>query len=134
MSSLDAIFAPNAIAIIGASTTPGKVGHDIFANILKGGFKGTLYPVNPNAKSILSVKTFPTINDIPDTVDLSIIILPPGASLKAVEESVEKGVKGIVIVSAGFREVGGRGWRSKTGSSRSAGRRGSALSVPTASG
>jgi acetyl coenzyme A synthetase (ADP forming)-like protein len=109
MKGLDAIFSPESVAIIGASNSPGKVGHDIFANILQGGFQGTLYPVNPKAKYILSVKTFPAINAISDTVDLSIIILPPMACLKAVEESIEKGVKGIVIVSAGFREVGGEG-------------------------
>ncbi len=109
MKGLDAIFSPEAVAIIGASNSPGKVGHDIFANILQGGFQGTLYPVNPKAKSILSVKTFSTINAISDNVDLSIIILPPRACLTAVEESIEKGVKGIVIVSAGFREVGGEG-------------------------
>ena len=109
MNSLDAIFSPESVAIIGASNTPGKVGHDIFANILQGGFQGTLYPVNPNAKSILSVKTFPAITAISDSVDLSIIILPPKACVKAVEESIAKGVKGIVIVSAGFREVGGEG-------------------------
>lgn len=109
MNSLDAIFSPESVAIIGASNSPGKVGHDIFANILQGGFRGTLYPVNPKAKSILSVKTYPTINAISDNVDLSIIILPPRACLTAVEESIEKGVKGIVIVSAGFREVGGEG-------------------------
>jgi len=109
MKGLDAIFSPEAVAIIGASNNPGKVGHDIFANILQGGFRGTLYPVNPKAKSILSVKTYPTINAISDNVDLSIIILPPRACLTAVEESIEKGVKGIVIVSAGFREVGGEG-------------------------
>lgn len=109
MKKLDAIFAPKAIAVIGASNTPGKVGHDIFANILKGGYRGTLYPVNPTARSILSIRAFPTIGEIPDTVDLAIIILPPEATLKAVEESVRKGVKGIVIVSAGFREVGKKG-------------------------
>lgn len=109
MNSLDAIFSPESVAIIGASNTPGKVGHDIFANILHGGFRGTLYPVNPKAKSILSVKTFPIITGISDKVDLSIIILPPKLCVKAVEESIAKGVKGIVIVSAGFREVGGEG-------------------------
>ena len=109
MNSLDAIFSPESVAIIGASNTPGKVGHDIFANILHGGFRGTLYPVNPKAKSILSVKTFPTITGISDKIDLSIIILPPKLCVKAVEESIAKGVKGIVIVSAGFREVGGEG-------------------------
>ncbi len=109
MNTLDAIFSPESVAIVGASNTPGKVGHDIFANILRGGYTGTLYPVNPKARSILSVKAYPTISDIPDPVDLAIIILPPEASLAAVEESVRKGIKGIVIVSAGFREVGGKG-------------------------
>lgn len=109
MNSLDAIFSPESVVIVGASNTQGKVGHDIFANILRGGYTGTLYPVNPKARSILSVKAYPTISDIPDPVDLAIIILPPGASLTAVEESIRKGIKGIVIVSAGFREVGGEG-------------------------
>lgn len=109
MNNLDAIFSPESVAIVGASNTPGKVGHDIFANILRGGYTGTLYPVNPKARSILSVKAYPTISDIPDPVDLAILILPPEASLAAVEESVRKGIKGIVIVSAGFREVGGEG-------------------------
>ncbi len=109
MNSLDAIFSPESVAIIGASNTPGKVGHDIFANILQGGFQGTLYPVNPNAKAILSVRSFPSITAISDGVDLGIIILPPKACIRAVEEAIEKGVKGIVIVSAGFREVGGEG-------------------------
>lgn len=109
MQNLDAIFSPQSVAVIGASTKPGKVGHDIFANILKGNYQGTLYPVNPSARSVLSVKAYPTIIDIPDPVDLAIIILPPLLSLKSVEEAIEKGVKGIVIVSAGFREVGGKG-------------------------
>ncbi|MHB9098982.1 MAG: acetate--CoA ligase family protein [Syntrophales bacterium] len=109
MNNLDAIFSPESVAIIGASTTPGKVGHDIFANILHGGFQGTLYPVNPKAKSILSVKTFPSIKAIADSVDLAIIILPPKLCINAVQEAIEKGVRGIVIVSAGFREVGGEG-------------------------
>ncbi|MDP3285347.1 MAG: CoA-binding protein, partial [Desulfobacterales bacterium] len=109
MSNLDPIFSPKSVAVIGASTTPGKVGHDIFANILKGGYTGTLYPVNPSAKSVLSVKAYPGLTEIPDDVDLAIIILPPAVAVKAVHEVVEKKVKGLVIVSAGFREVGSKG-------------------------
>ncbi|MCK4620223.1 MAG: CoA-binding protein, partial [Desulfobacterales bacterium] len=109
MPNLDAIFSPQSVAVVGASTTPGKVGHDIFANILKGGYRGILYPVNPNAKSVLSVRAYPNILDIPDDVDLAIIILPPRVALKAIKEAIKKGVKGVVIVSAGFREVGGEG-------------------------
>ncbi len=109
MDKLDAIFAPETIAVIGASTTKGKVGHDIFANILSGGYKGTLYPVNPKAKSVLSVKCYTSISVIPDPIDLAMIILPPKAALASVDACITKGVKGIVIVSAGFKEVGGEG-------------------------
>ena len=109
MQNLEAIFSPQSVAVLGASTTPGKVGHDIFYNILQGGFKGVLYPVNPGARSVLSVRAHPNITDIPDEVDLAIIILPPKRAEIAVKEAIEKGVKGLVIVSAGFREVGGEG-------------------------
>ena len=110
MDKLDAIFAPESIAVVGASTQKGKVGHDIFANILYGGFQGTLYPVNPKAKSILSVKCYNSVANIPDPIDLAMIILPPRLSMTAVQDCITKGVKGVVIVSAGFKEVGGEGF------------------------
>lgn len=109
MSELDAIFSPKSIAVLGASTTPGKVGYDIFTNILKGAYTGTIYPVNPNAKSIMGVKAYKSVTDIQDAVDLAIVILPPYRALPAIDEAISKGVKGIVIVSAGFREVGKEG-------------------------
>jgi acetyltransferase len=109
MKDLDPIFSPKSVAVIGASTTKGKVGHDIFVNILTGGFQGTLYPVNPKAKSISSVRAYPTIAELPEAPDLAMIILPPKLALTAVEQAIDKGAKGIVIVSAGFKEVGGEG-------------------------
>jgi acetyltransferase len=109
VDKLDAIFAPETIAVVGASTQKGKVGHDIFANILSNGYKGTLYPVNPKARSVLSVKCYTSVTNIPDPIDLAMIILPPRAALASVQECITKGVKGIVIVSAGFKEVGGEG-------------------------
>lgn len=109
MHELDAIFAPQSVAVIGASSAPGKVGHDIFANILRNGYSGTLYPVNPNAKSILCVKAYPSLKEIPDQVDLAVIVLPPRLALEAVAEAASVGVKGVIIVSAGFREVGVQG-------------------------
>ena len=109
MHELDAIFKPQSVAVIGASATPGKVGHDIFVNILQGGYTGTLYPVNPNAQSISCVKAYPSLKAIPDQVDLAMIILPPRLALEAIKDAAESGVKGIVIVSAGFREVGDQG-------------------------
>ena len=109
MDRLDAIFSPKSLAVVGASTIPGKVGHDIFVNILYGGYTGTLYPVNPKARSVACVKAYPTLTDIPDDIDLAMIILPPRLALKSTKDAIAKGVKGIVIVSAGFREVGGEG-------------------------
>ena len=102
MIDLDAIFSPQSVAVVGASTTPGKVGHDIFVNILKGGYRGVLYPVNPSAESIASVRAYPSISDIPYPLDLAMIILPPKLAIRAVQEAIDKGVKGIVIASAGF--------------------------------
>ena len=109
MHNLDAIFCPQSIAVVGASTTPGKVGHDIFRNILQGGYKGILYPVNPGTKAFSGVRAYPSVLAIPDEVELGIIILPPTLAAQSVEEAVEKGVKGLVIVSAGFKEVGREG-------------------------
>ncbi|MDY6830903.1 MAG: acetate--CoA ligase family protein [Thermodesulfobacteriota bacterium] len=109
MHRLDAIFSPKSVAVLGASTTPGKVGHDLFENILRGRFNGTLYPVNPKADSILCVKAYPSLLEVPDPVDLAMIILPPKATLAAIHDCIEKQVKAVVIVSAGFREVGGEG-------------------------
>ncbi len=109
MEKIEAIFSPGSVAVVGASTTPGKVGHDIFANILRGGYQGVLYPVNPSAKAVLSVRAYPAITEIPDPVDLAMLILPPQPALGALEEAIRKGVKGVVVVSAGFREVGPEG-------------------------
>jgi acetyltransferase len=109
MIDLDAVFSPRSVAVVGASTAPGKVGHDIFVNILKAGYKGTLYPVNPKANAVASVHAYATIAEIPECPDLAMIILPPVLALKAVGEAIDKGVKGIVIVSAGFKEIGGEG-------------------------
>ena len=109
MQDLDALFNPSSVAVVGASGTPGKVGHDIFVNILKGGFTGTLYPVNPRAKSIACVRAYPDIQDIPDPIDLAIIILPPNQVEAAIANAIGHGVKAVVIVSAGFREVGPAG-------------------------
>ncbi len=109
MHNLDPIFSPKSVAVVGASNVPGKVGHDIFVNILRGDYQGTLYPVNPKSNAIHSVKSYGSILELPEAVDLAIVILPPNAALTAVNYCVQKGIKGIVIVSAGFREIGEEG-------------------------
>ncbi len=110
MRDLDAIFAPRSIAVLGASTQKGKVGYDILSNIIESRFTGDIYPVNPKADEILGKKTYKSILDVPaDEVDLAIVILSPKLALAAVSEAIEKNIKGMVIVSAGFREVGAEG-------------------------
>jgi len=103
---LEAIFSPQSVAVIGASNRPESVGNAIFKNILLGGFCGTLYPVNPKAPSICGVHAYPNISAIPDELDLALIIVPAAAVPDVLEECGQKGVRGAVVVSAGFKEVG----------------------------
>ena len=109
VKNIDALFNPESVAVLGASRTPGKVGHDLFENILKGGYNGTLYPVNPTAKSICSVRAYPSIVDIPDRVDLAIVVLSPRQAERAIADAIGKGVRAVLICLAGFKEVGGEG-------------------------
>jgi acetyl coenzyme A synthetase (ADP forming)-like protein len=108
-ASLDAIFRPKSIAVIGASKRPGAIGREIVHNLISGDFHGKLFPVNPNADYIHSIKAYPSILEIPDPVDLAIIVVPAALVLRVVDECGRKGVKGLVIITAGFRETGAEG-------------------------
>jgi acetate---CoA ligase (ADP-forming) len=107
--SLDALFKPESIAVIGASRTRGTIGHTIVANLLEHGFEGVVYPVNPNARSVHSIPAYPSVSVIPGSVDLAIIVVPKQLVLGVVRECGEKGVRGLVVITAGFKEVGGEG-------------------------
>lgn len=107
--SLDPIFSPKSIAVIGASQTEGSVGRAVFNNIIQGGFAGTAYPINLKATSVCGVRAYPSVSDVPGEVDLAVIIVPAAAVPKVVEECGQKGVKGLVIISAGFKEIGKEG-------------------------
>ena len=109
LKGIERIFHPSSIAVVGATKVPGTVPYDIFYNILRDSYQGTLYPVSPNARSICSVKTSRYIIDIPDPVDLAILVFPAAVCHLALEQCGQKGVKGAVIISAGFREVGPAG-------------------------
>ena len=106
---LNAIFSPKSVAVIGASNRVGTVGHDLFRNILLSGYCGTLYPVNPKAPSIAGVHTYTNVGEIPDEVDLALIMVPATSVAGVLEECGQKGVRGAVIVTAGFKEVGPEG-------------------------
>lgn len=109
VSSLQAIFPARSVAVIGASTRADTVGRAVFANILLHGYTGIVYPVNPKATSILAVKAYPSVLDIPGDVDLAVIIVPSGTVPQVLEECGQKGIKGAVIISAGFKELGAEG-------------------------
>jgi len=109
--SLDAIFKPRSIAVIGATTRPGSIGREILSNLFNYEFNGKIFPVNPAHEFIHSTKSYPTVLAIPDPVDLAVIVVPSNSVAQAVEDCGRKGVKGMVIISAGFRETGDAGRR-----------------------
>ena len=105
----DAILRPRSIAVIGASRQPNTIGWQILDNLLRFGFNGPLYPVNPKAEVIHSIRAYPGVRAIPDPVDLAIVVVPKQLVLGVAEECGQKGVKGLVVITAGFAEVGGEG-------------------------
>src|SRR2546428_759561 len=105
---LSSIFAPRSVAVIGASRDSGKVGHAIFRNVLED-FQGVVYPVNPSAPAIRGVRSYPSVLEIPDPLDLAIIIVPAASVRAVLDECGRKGVRGVVVISAGFRESGPQG-------------------------
>lgn len=109
-SALHALFAPRSVAVIGASNTPGKIGHTLIANMLQAGFKGRLFPVNPKGGSIEGVAVVRTIAELPMGLDLAVFAIPRDGVVPAFEELAGKGLKSAIVISAGFREVGRQGY------------------------
>ncbi len=109
IENLKYLFSPSSIAVIGASSREGSLGRATFANILFNGFQGVVYPVNLRARSILGVKAYPSVTTIPDPIDLAVIIVPASEVPIVMEECGQKGVKGAIVISAGFKEIGERG-------------------------
>jgi len=107
--SLDAFFRPKSVAVIGASDSPEKLGHEILKNLLQGGFPGALYPINPKSDKILNLQCFKNVKDVPDSVDLAVIIIPARFVIQAVRDCGEKGVPAAVIITGGFSEAGPEG-------------------------
>ncbi len=108
-SELDELFRPSSVAVIGASNKPGKVGTSLFRNILQAGFRGVAYPVNPSSKSVSGVRCYADIADLPEAPDLAVVIVPAGQVGDVVDQLGEAGTRGLVVITAGFREVGGPG-------------------------
>ncbi|MCB2203029.1 acetate--CoA ligase family protein [bacterium] len=103
---LTGLLRPKGIAIIGASTTPGKIGHTVVKNLIECGYEDGIYPVNPSADEILGLKVYKSVLDIPEQVDAAAITVPAKFVLDVVKECGEKGVKGLIVITSGFSEVG----------------------------
>jgi acetyltransferase len=106
---LDAIFAPRNIAVIGATDKAGSVGRTILWNLISSPFGGAVFPVNPQRPSVLGIKAYPKIEAVPDAVDLAVIVTPAPSVPAIIRECVEAGVKGAIVISAGFKETGETG-------------------------
>jgi acetate---CoA ligase (ADP-forming) len=107
--SLDPVFRPRSIAVIGASRKAGTVGYEIIHNLLTEGFTGAIYPVNPHAVSVHSVPAYAGIADVPGDVDLAVITVPKEGALAVAEQCGRRGVRAIIVITAGFKEVGPAG-------------------------
>ncbi|MEW6092710.1 MAG: bifunctional acetate--CoA ligase family protein/GNAT family N-acetyltransferase [Chloroflexota bacterium] len=109
--SLQPIFSPGTVAVIGATEKAGSVGRTVIWNLISSPFGGTVYPVNPNRTNILGIKAYPRIQDLPEPVDLAVIVTPAPTVPGIIAECVEAGVMGAIVISAGFKEVGPEGAR-----------------------
>ena len=106
---LDVFFSPKTVAVVGATENPNTVGRTVLWNLVTSPFGGTVYPVNPKRPSVLGVKAYTSISDIPEQVDLAVIVTPPPSIPGIIKECGENGVRGAVVISAGFKEIGPEG-------------------------
>lgn len=109
MRRLEKILCPNSIAIIGASRKSGSLGNVFLEGILRMNYRGQIYPINPKAREIENIKAYPDIASLPEKPDLAVILLPVNFVLDTLEQLGESGIKNVIVISAGFKEVGGEG-------------------------
>jgi acetyl coenzyme A synthetase (ADP forming)-like protein len=109
VASLRPFFAPESVAVVGASRRRGSIGGELFRNVIAGDFAGAAYPVNREGASVAGVRGYASVSEIPDRVDVAVISLPAAAVLSAAEDALRNGVRALVVISAGFAEVGSEG-------------------------
>ena len=107
--SLDCLFKPHRVAVVGAGSAPTNLGHMVVRNLLEGNFEGVIYPINPKRESIGGVQAYPSVLETPEVPDLAIICVPAKFVPSVVKQCGERGTKGLIILAAGFREVGAEG-------------------------
>ncbi|HSV72289.1 MAG TPA: bifunctional acetate--CoA ligase family protein/GNAT family N-acetyltransferase [Chthonomonadales bacterium] len=106
---LDVFFRPSNVAVIGASESPGSVGRTLLWNLISNPFGGTVFPVNPKRPSVLGIKAYPSVSAVPEAVDLAVVITPSRTVPAIIEECGQAGVRGAIVISAGFKEIGAEG-------------------------
>lgn len=111
LGKFEPLFNPRSVAFIGASNNTQKWGFIILANLVKGGFRGRIYPVNPRESAVMGLKSFKSVEDIPEIPDLAVIVVPPSSVPSVVKECTSKGIRAGVVITAGFAEVGSEGKR-----------------------
>ena len=107
--SLEKFFDPKSVAIIGASRQPGKVGYEILKNIVDGGYKGKIFGVNPKAEEVEGIKCYKSLAEIGEAPELAIIVIPAKFAISALEECGKLGTKAVIVITAGFKEIGKAG-------------------------
>lgn len=106
ISNLNNLLKPGSVAVVGASTTPGKIGYTVVENLLKGKYEGKIYPINPSAEEVLGVPAFPSVGEVPGDIDLAVIAVPVKYVAQVTRECGEKGIKALSVITSGFSEVG----------------------------
>jgi acetate---CoA ligase (ADP-forming) len=107
--SLDALFRPRSVAVIGASRRRGSIAGEVFHNLVSRGFPGPVYPINPASRAVQSVRAYPSLDEVPDEVDLAVLVVPQRSVLEAALACAKKGVRGLIVITAGFAEIGPEG-------------------------
>ncbi len=134
LRDLEALFRPRAVAVVGASRKPGSIGWQVLHNLVAGGFQGKVFPVNPRAEVLHSIKCHRTLTAIEDEIDLVVIAVPKQAVPRAIEQCAKKGVGAVVIITAGFKETGEEGAKAEARILRTARKHGMRLVGPNCMG
>ncbi|MBU1003567.1 MAG: acetate--CoA ligase family protein [Proteobacteria bacterium] len=133
-ASLNALFNPQAVAVVGASGTPGKVGYSVVSNLLEAGYQGRILPVNPKAGEILGLPCVASIAELPPALDLAVVCIPPKFVIQALEELGKLSTRAVIVITAGFKEVGHEGYQLEQQLKEVAARYGMALLGPNCLG
>ena len=134
VASLQPILRPRSIAVIGAGRSRGGIGHEIFRNLLAGHFQGVVYPVNRSAREVAGVRAWSSASELPEAVDLAVVAVPAPAVASVIEECGERGVGGVVVITAGFAEAGTDGAAAERELARLAHRHGMRMVGPNCIG